>query len=102
MRKVGIVMGSDSDLPVIKKATDMLKTLEIPFEVHIYSAHRTPDESVVRTVEDACPYNNVYHSRFVPASNFVSVRVLMCGSGKRLPYGTCICYFSFLHQNFFI
>ena len=38
-------MGSDSDLPIIKKATDMLKTLEIPFEVHIYSAHRTPVEA---------------------------------------------------------
>ena len=35
MKKVGIVMGSDSDLPVIKKATDTLKDLEIPFEVHI-------------------------------------------------------------------
>ncbi len=45
MKKVGIVMGSDSDLPVIKKATDMLKTLEIPFEVHIYSAHRTPEKA---------------------------------------------------------
>lgn len=45
MRKVGIVMGSDSDLPVIKKATDQLKKLEIPFEVHIYSAHRTPAEA---------------------------------------------------------
>ena len=45
MRKVGIVMGSDSDLPIIKKATDMLTTLGIPFEVHIYSAHRTPDEA---------------------------------------------------------
>ena len=45
MRKVGIVMGSDSDLPIIKKATDMLKELEIPFEVHIYSAHRTPVEA---------------------------------------------------------
>ena len=45
MRKVGIVMGSDSDLPVIKKATDMLKSLEIPFEVHVYSAHRTPVEA---------------------------------------------------------
>ena len=45
MRKVGIVMGSDSDLPVIKKATDMLKSLEIPFEVHVYSAHRTPEEA---------------------------------------------------------
>ena len=45
MKKIGIVMGSDSDLPIIKKATDMLKTLDIPFEVHVYSAHRTPDEA---------------------------------------------------------
>lgn len=45
MKKVGIIMGSDSDLPVIKKATDMLKALDIPFEVHIYSAHRTPVEA---------------------------------------------------------
>ena len=42
MKKVGIVMGSDSDLPVIKKATDQLNALGIPFEVHVYSAHRTP------------------------------------------------------------
>ncbi len=45
MKKVGIIMGSDSDLPIIKKATDMLKALDIPFEVHIYSAHRTPVEA---------------------------------------------------------
>ncbi|MBE6587015.1 MAG: 5-(carboxyamino)imidazole ribonucleotide mutase [Ruminococcaceae bacterium] len=45
MKKVGIVMGSDSDLPIIKKATDTLRALDIPFEVHIYSAHRTPDEA---------------------------------------------------------
>lgn len=45
MKKIGIVMGSDSDLPVIRKATDMLKTLEIPYEVHVYSAHRTPVEA---------------------------------------------------------
>ena len=45
MKKVGIVMGSDSDLPVIQKATDLLKALEIPFEVHVYSAHRTPAEA---------------------------------------------------------
>ena len=45
MKKVGIIMGSDSDLPIIKKATDMLTSLEIPFEVHIYSAHRTPVEA---------------------------------------------------------
>lgn len=45
MKKVGIIMGSDSDLPVVKKATDMLKALDIPFEVHVYSAHRTPAEA---------------------------------------------------------
>ncbi|MBR5279908.1 MAG: 5-(carboxyamino)imidazole ribonucleotide mutase [Clostridia bacterium] len=45
MKKIGIVMGSDSDLPIIRKATDMLKKLDIPFEVHVYSAHRTPDEA---------------------------------------------------------
>ncbi|MBQ7737215.1 MAG: 5-(carboxyamino)imidazole ribonucleotide mutase [Oscillospiraceae bacterium] len=45
MKKVGIVMGSDSDLPVIRKAVDQLKALEIPFEVHVYSAHRTPVEA---------------------------------------------------------
>ena len=45
MKKVGIVMGSDSDLPIIKKATDMLDVLGIPFEVHVYSAHRTPEQA---------------------------------------------------------
>ena len=45
MKKVGIVMGSDSDLPIIKKATDVLTSLGIPFEVHVYSAHRTPIEA---------------------------------------------------------
>ncbi len=45
MKKVGIIMGSDSDLPVVEKAIDTLKALEVPFEVHIYSAHRTPVEA---------------------------------------------------------
>ena len=45
MKKVGIVMGSDSDLPIIKKATDTLDAFGIPYEVHIYSAHRTPVEA---------------------------------------------------------
>lgn len=45
MKKVGILMGSDSDLPIIKKATDMLNALGIPFEVHVYSAHRTPEQA---------------------------------------------------------
>lgn len=45
MKKVGIVMGSDSDLPIIKKATDVLDSFGAPYEVHIYSAHRTPVEA---------------------------------------------------------
>lgn len=45
MKKVGIVMGSDSDLPIIRKATDTLTSLDVPFEVHIYSAHRTPEQA---------------------------------------------------------
>ena len=45
MKKVGIVMGSDSDLPVVQKAVDTLRALEIEFEVHVYSAHRTPVEA---------------------------------------------------------
>ena len=45
MKKVGIIMGSDSDLPIVGKAADTLKTLGIPFEVHVYSAHRTPEQA---------------------------------------------------------
>lgn len=45
MKKIGIVMGSKSDLPVVQKAIDVLNELEIPFEAHIYSAHRTPVEA---------------------------------------------------------
>ena len=45
VKKVGIIMGSDSDLPVVQKAVDTLKALEIPCEAHIYSAHRSPDQA---------------------------------------------------------
>lgn len=45
MKKVGIVMGSDSDLPVVEKAINTLKEYGVPFEVHVYSAHRTPEEA---------------------------------------------------------
>ena len=45
MKKVGLIMGSDSDLPVVEKAVEQLKKLEIPYEAHIYSAHRTPEET---------------------------------------------------------
>ncbi|MBE5806887.1 MAG: 5-(carboxyamino)imidazole ribonucleotide mutase [Clostridiales bacterium] len=45
MKKVGIIMGSDSDLPIVRKAAQQLRQLDIPFEVHVYSAHRTPEEA---------------------------------------------------------
>ena len=45
MKKVGIVMGSASDLPVVEKAIKTLQSLNVPFEVHVCSAHRTPDEA---------------------------------------------------------
>jgi len=45
MKKVGIIMGSDSDLPILEKTMNTLKELEIPYEVHVYSAHRTPEEA---------------------------------------------------------
>ncbi len=45
MKKVAIIMGSDSDLPVVEKAIETLKKYEVPYEVHVYSAHRTPVEA---------------------------------------------------------
>ena len=43
MKKVALIMGSDSDLPVMRKAADMLRALEVPYEAHVCSAHRTPE-----------------------------------------------------------
>jgi 5-(carboxyamino)imidazole ribonucleotide mutase len=45
MKKVAVIMGSDSDLPVVSKAMDTLKEYGVPYEVHVYSAHRTPAEA---------------------------------------------------------
>ena len=45
MKKVGVIMGSDSDLPVVEKAMDKLKEDGVPYEVHVYSAHRTPEQA---------------------------------------------------------
>lgn len=45
MKKIGVIMGSDSDLPIVEKAINTLKAYEVPFEVHVFSAHRTPEES---------------------------------------------------------
>ena len=45
MKKIAIIMGSDSDLPVVKKAVKVLEEFNAPYEVHIFSAHRTPEEA---------------------------------------------------------
>lgn len=45
MKKVAVIMGSDSDLPVVEKAINTLKEYGVPYEVHVYSAHRTPEEA---------------------------------------------------------
>ena len=45
MKKIGIIMGSDSDLSVVQKAVDILKSFDVPYEVHVFSAHRTPVEA---------------------------------------------------------
>lgn len=49
VKKVGILMGSDSDWPIVKKAVDELKSMQIPYEVHILSAHRTPQQAAAFT-----------------------------------------------------
>lgn len=45
MKKVGLIMGSSSDLPTVQKAADVLDEFGVPYEMHIYSAHRTPLEA---------------------------------------------------------
>jgi len=45
MKKIGIIMGSDSELPTVGKAVDTLKSFGVPYEVHVFSAHRTPAEA---------------------------------------------------------
>ncbi|MBR7132891.1 MAG: 5-(carboxyamino)imidazole ribonucleotide mutase [Clostridia bacterium] len=45
MKKIGIIMGSDSDLPIVSKAVNTLKEFGVPYEVHVFSAHRTPAEA---------------------------------------------------------
>ena len=66
MKKIAIIMGSDSDLPVLKPAFEQLRKLEIPFEAHVYSAHRTP-------VEAAAFARNARENGF---------GVLICAAGK--------------------
>ena len=65
MKKIGIIMGSDSDLPVVEKAINTLKEYGVPFEVHVYSAHRTPTEAAafVSGAKDAEAIFHVYGMR---------------------------------------
>ena len=58
--KVGIIMGSDSDLPVMSKAAEILDELQVPYELTIVSAHRTPDRlygKYAKTAEEK-PFSN--------------------------------------------
>lgn len=54
MKKVAVIMGSDSDFPIVQKAIKKLKEFDVPYEVHVMSAHRTPDEACEfsRTAKD--------------------------------------------------
>ena len=45
MKKVAIIMGSDSDLPTVQKAADTLRSFGVPYEMHVFSAHRTPEQA---------------------------------------------------------
>ena len=54
MKKIAIIMGSDSDLPVVHKAVDILREFAVPFEVHVYSAHRSPVEARDFAVNARC------------------------------------------------
>lgn len=54
MKKVAIIMGSDSDLPVVQKAADTLRTFGVPYEMHVYSAHRTPEQARDFSVNARC------------------------------------------------
>lgn len=63
--KVGVIMGSDSDLPVMREAADMLDVFGIPHEIRVVSAHRTPD--------DMAEYGRTAHER--------GIRVIIAGAG---------------------
>lgn len=65
MKKVAVIMGSDSDLPIVEKGIQVLKDYEVPFEVHVYSAHRTPEEA----------------SAFARAARGEGFGVLICAAG---------------------
>ncbi len=66
MKKVAVIMGSDSDLPVVEKALDVLKQFEVPFTVRVLSAHRTPAEA----------------KKFAESARSKGYGVMICAAGK--------------------
>ena len=65
VRKVAVIMGSDSDWPVVKGACAQLKALDIPFEAHILSAHRTPAEAAAQAgYQDYSTFSRAYKKQF--------------------------------------
>lgn len=66
MKKVAVIMGSDSDLPVVEKAIDVLKQFEVPYTVRVLSAHRTPAES----------------KKFAETARSKGYGVMICAAGK--------------------
>lgn len=90
MKKIAIIMGSDSDAPIVKKATDLLTELDIPFEVHVFSAHRTPDSvrEFVKGAKDngfgviiAAAGMAAHLAGFIAASTTLPVIGIPCKSG---------------------
>lgn len=65
MKKIGIIMGSASDLPVVSKAFSVLDSFGVPYEAHVFSAHRTPDEA----------------ARFADGAREAGFGVLICAAG---------------------
>ena len=66
MKKVAVIMGSDSDLPVVEKAIEVLKQFEVPYTVRVLSAHRTPAEA----------------KKFAETARSKGYGVMICAAGK--------------------
>lgn len=73
MKKVAVIMGSDSDWPVVKAAVEQLKDFSIPYEAHILSAHRTPVEAAA----------------YASSARENDIGVIICAAGMARPSGRC-------------
>lgn len=93
MKKIGIVMGSDSDLPVVEKAMATLEKFGVPFEAHVYSAHRTPVEAsefakgarangfgaIIAAAGKAAHLAGCHGGKYNPSCNRYSYQILYIG-----------------------